>query len=419
MNHDFSCAHPQNQPHVSIQYRALCRCYQRFLQAASYLVKWPKPILLEGENSVLALPERIRQDGVKRLLVITDPGIAALGLMEDFLASLDSAEIQYVVFDQTIANPTADTVEDALLLYKAHQCEGIAAFGGGSPMDCAKAVGARVVRPKKSIRQMRGVLKVLLKLPPLYAIPTTAGTGSETTIAAVISDPQTHVKYQIDDLRLVPHLAVLDPRLTIGLPGQMTAATGMDALTHAVEAYLGRSNTKETEEMAKKAVELIFDNLEAAYADGQNLTARMNMLKASHYAGIAFTRAYVGYVHALAHAVGGAYNVPHGLANAVILPHVLAHYGKPAEKKLAQLADWAHLTFSSDSNEIKAWKFINAVRKMNASMKIPSSLPVIRKEDVALLAKRAVKEANPLYPVPVIYGQKDLEELLFEIGDLK
>ena len=409
----------QNESHVSFFYRISCRCYQRFLQAASYLVKWPKPFLLEGENSVLALPERIRQDGIQRLLVITDPVISDLGLMHGFLAGLEKNRVHYVIFDRTIANPTEETVEEALQLYKTEQCEAIAAFGGGSPMDCAKAVGVRIARPKKSIRQLRGVLKVLFKLPPLYAIPTTAGTGSETTIAAVISDSQTHVKYQIDDPRLVPHLAVLDPCLTVGLPRLMTAATGMDALTHAVEAYLGKSNTKETEAMAKEAVELIFANLETAYENGRNMTARMNMLKASHDAGIAFTRAYVGYVHALAHAVGGAYGVPHGLANAVILPHVLAHYGKPAERKLAQLADWAHLTFSSDSNEVKAWKFIHAVRRMNASMGIPSSLDVIKKEDVPLLAKRAVKEANPLYPVPVIYGQKDLEDLLYEIGNLK
>lgn len=403
---------------VSFPYKVYCRSFQRIMQTASYFVKWRKPLLLEGENSILILPEKIKQENIHRLLIVTDPGIVSLGLMDSLLSGLSAQGIFYAVFDQTIANPTSDTVEHALEMYKKNRCEAIIAFGGGSPMDCAKAVGARCVRPKKSIRQMRGVLKVLHKLPPLYAVPTTAGTGSETTIAAVISDPETHVKYQIDDLQLIPHLAVLDPCLTAALPGFMTSTTGMDALTHAVEAFLGRSNTKETIKMAQKAVMLIFSNLENTYRDGQNLNARMNMLKASHYAGIAFTRAYVGYIHALAHAVGGAYRIPHGLANAVILPHVLSYYGKSIEKKLAQLADWACLSSQSDSDEEKAQKFIHAIQSMNASMNIPEYLPEIKKEDIPLLASRAMQEANPLYPVPVILGQHDLEYLLYKIGNI-
>jgi len=281
-------------------------------------------------------------------------------------------------------------------------------------MDCAKGIGARIARPNKSISKMKGLLKVGKKLPLLFAIPTTAGTGSETTLAAVITDDLTHEKYPINDFNLIPHYAVLDPLLTVKLPKHITSTTGMDALTHAVEAFIGSSNTKETKQMALDAVKLIFENIKTVYDDGSNIEARKNMQLASFKAGVAFTRAYVGYVHAVAHTLGGAYNVPHGLANAVILPYVLELFGKSAHKKLALLADHINLTDPNESNENKANAFIKAIKDLNSYMNIPNKLE-INENDFDLLSKRADKEGNPLYPVPKLMNAKELKEIYYLI----
>ena len=301
-------------------------------------------------------------------------------------------------------------------MYTENNCEAIVAFGGGSPMDCAKGIGARVARPNKPISKMKGILKVMHKLPPLFAIPTTAGTGSETTLAAVISNPETHEKYPINDPVLIPRYAILDPRQTENLPPMMTSTTGVDALTHAVEAYIGSSNTKETKEMAIKATKLIFENLQTAYNDPHNLTARDNMQKAAYYAGVAFTRAYVGNVHAMAHTLGGFYGVPHGYANAVLLPHLLDEYGSTAYKKLAQLADVVGIKGANDEEKAKA--FIQAIKDLNASMDIPTKISgkwTIKDEDIPTMAKRAEAEANPLYPCPKLLDQEDFIRLFHEI----
>ena len=232
----------------------------------------------------------------------------------------DNAGIEYHVYDKTVANPTTDTVEEALAIYKDNKCDCIIGFGGGSSMDCAKAVGVRIARPKTHLSKLGGILKVHAKLPLLIAIPTTAGTGSETTLAAVIADATTRHKYAINDFPLIPRYAVLDPKVTLTLPASITATTGMDALTHAVEAYIGNSTTPGTRKDALMATELIFNNLDRASTHGSDTTARKNMLKAAYYAGCAFTKSYVGYIHAIAHSLGGEYIVPHGLSNALILP---------------------------------------------------------------------------------------------------
>lgn len=282
-------------------------------------------------------------------------------------------------------------------------------------MDCAKTAGVRLVRPRTSLSFLQGFFKVVRKVPAIFAVPTTAGTGSEATIAAVVSNPDTHEKYAISDPALRPRFAILDPLVTVGLPKHITSTTGMDALTHAVEAFIGRSNTRHTKKDALKACKLIFENLPTAYEDGQNLEARTNMLLASHYAGLAFTRAYVGYVHAIAHKLGGFYGVPHGLANAVILPYVLDYYGNKIYKQLAQLADAAGIKADDESEKAKA--FINAIKDLNDSMQIPKTIRELREEDIPKLAKMAMKEGNPFYPVPVIMSRQDCEELLKKLLD--
>lgn len=389
-------------------YKFFCRIYQVIFKLVSYFLPWRKPQLLEGENSLNKLPALIKNKGIDSVLVVSDKGIASLGLMDGLLSGLSDEGITYVVYDKTVPNPTIDNIEEALQIYKINNCKSIVAFGGGSSMDCAKGVGARVARPNKSIPQMKGVLKVRKKLPPLFAIPTTAGTGSETTIAAVVTNSNTHEKYAINDTSLIPYYAVLDPLLTVKLPPHITGTTGIDALTHAVEAYIGRSNTNETKNQSREAVKLIFDNVFEAYSNGANIVARANMQKASFLAGLAFTRAYVGYVHAIAHTLGGFYSLPHGLANAIILPYVLEYYGKSAHKPLAELADLVGISEKADTDEQKAIKFIDAIKKLNESMSIPKKVKVIVESDIPLMAKRAFSEGNPLYPVPKIMSKEDM-----------
>ena len=389
------------------------RVYQRTYKAAEYLFDWSEPQLLKGPGAIKELPALVKAKGVSSVLVVTDKGLMGLHILDSLFESLEKQNIKYIVFDGVQPNPSIENIEQARRLYLKNGCNGIIAFGGGSPMDCAKAAGARIMNPNMTVSQMRGQLKIRHKLPPLFAVPPTAGTGSETTLAAVVTNTQTHEKYAINDPKLRPKYAVLDPELTVGLPKSITAATGMDALTHAVEAYIGLSGTPSTDDYAEKATKLIFENLETAYNDGKNLEARENMLVASFYAGMAFTRAYVGYVHAIAHNLGGLYGTPHGLANAVILPHVLDYFGGTAYYKLARLADIVGIDGLDDTE--KAIKFTDAIRQMNMNMKIPEHFDFIKEEDVPLLAERALKEANPLYPVPKIMDKADCEAVIREI----
>ncbi len=400
---------------MSKLFNAYCRVYQKALYVGSFFLDWSKPELLKGEGAVKQLPSAIKDKGLSKVLVVTDKGLMSLNLLDSLFEELEKTGISYVVFDGVQPNPTIDNIEDAVELYLENGCQGIVAFGGGSPMDCAKACGARIARPDKTVPQMRGVLKVNKKLPPLFAVPTTAGTGSETTVAAVVSNPITHEKNAINDNHLIPKVAVLDPELTVGLPKHITSTTGMDALTHAVEAYIGKSNTFKTKKYAEKATKLIFDNLYNAYEDGKDLDARMNMLEASFWAGAAFTRAYVGYVHAIAHNLGGHYGIPHGLANAVILPYVLDWYGKSAYKKLAKLADIAGLETMGMNKEQKAKLFIAEIRAMNEKMGIPSKFDQIKEDDIPVIVERALKEANPLYPVPRIMTAEDCESVIRQL----
>ncbi len=393
-------------------FNVYCRVYQKVLFVGSQLLDWRKPELLKGAGAVKQLPGTIKEKGLSKVLVVTDKGLMSLKLLDSLFEELEKTGINYVVFDGVQPNPTIDNIEDAVELYNQNGCEGIVAFGGGSPMDCAKACGARIARPDKTIPEMRGVLKVMKKLPPLFAVPTTAGTGSETTIAAVVSNPVTHEKNAINDNHLIPKIAVLDPELTVGLPKHITSTTGMDALTHAVEAFIGKSNTPGTKKAAKKATKMIFDNIFTAYENGKDIEARANMLEASFWAGVAFTRAYVGYVHAIAHNLGGHYGIPHGLANAVILPYVLDYYGSSAYKKLAILADVAGLPTMGMNNEQKAKLFIATIREMNEKMGIPSKFDCIKEDDIPVIVERALKEANPLYPVPKIMDKKDCEAVI-------
>lgn len=398
-----------------IMFVIFCRVFQFLFNFGAMLLPWRKAVPVEGPGSIGKIPELLREQNVKKPLLITDNGLVKAGVARRVIDVLEKAQVSYVMFSDVEPNPSVNTVNKIQSLYLEQGCDGIIALGGGSSMDAAKGAAARVVRPKKSVNQLGGLLKVLKKLPLFIAIPTTAGTGSETTIAALITDTQTHHKYAIMDLSLIPRYAILDSELTTGLPPAITAATGMDALTHAVEAYLCWAyNTSESIQFALDAVKIIFSNLEKAYTDGKNIQARQAMLLASYKAGFAFTRAGVGNIHAIAHTLGGLYNTPHGLANAVILPKVLEDYGKKAHKKLARLAETAGLVSPSDTKTKaeKARIFIDAVYAMNERMGIPAGFDFIKSEDIARMIKWADKESNPLYPVPVIYNKKRFGKII-------
>lgn len=399
---------------MNVASRIFCRVFQGAFRLALPLLPYREPKLYDQVQELESLLKELHPAAV---LLVTDHGLYQEGLTKSVEALLNKLNIRCVIYADTNANPTVSNVEEARRLYVNGKCECIIALGGGSPMDCAKGVGARIAYPKKSLAQLKGLLKVLRRIPTLIAIPTTAGTGSEVTLTAVLTDDVKKHKYTMNDFTLIPRHAVLDPHLTRSLPPSLTATTGMDALTHAVEAYIGRSTTRKTRALALEAVRLIFANLERAYQNGADRTARRRMLRASYAAGIAFSMSYVGYVHAVAHSLGGQYNLPHGLTNAVLLPNVLEAYGGSIHRKLHDLAMAAGVSDENDSHAAAAQKFIEAVRSMNARMHIPTVLPCIRREDVPLMAAHAAKEANPLYPVPVLMTARELERFYLQVAD--
>ena len=391
-----------------------CRVFQFAFHMALPILPYREPEIF---YSIDALPELLKKQGDDRVLLVTDPGLRGCGAtapLEDLLAR---SGIHCAVYDQTRPNPTVCNVEEALGLYHRENCRGLIAFGGGSSMDCAKAVGARVAYPKKPLYRMKGILRVLRRIPTLIAIPTTAGTGSEVTVTAVITDTDRMHKYTMNNFTFIPRYAVHDPDVTLTLPPNLTATTGMDALTHAVEAYIGGSTSKETRRLAEEAVALIFENLENAYANGRDRSARANMLRAAYAAGVAFSKSYVGYIHAVAHSLGGQYNIPHGLANSVLMPIVLEDYGEKVYHKLKKLAVVAGVASEADSDQTAAGKFIAAIRTLNRNMGIPEKLSGIREEDIPEMAKHADREANPLYPVPVLMNARELERYYRRVAE--
>ena len=395
-------------------YKVFCRIFQTVFHLALPILPYRNPKIYDN---ITGIGQLLREQKINSVLLITDPILRSAGITAPLEAFLRDQNIRCVVYDKTCPNPTVRNVEEARKLYVDEKCQGLIAFGGGSSMDCAKAVGARVVYPNRSLDQLKGLLRVWRKLPLLIAIPTTAGTGSEVTVTAVITDSEKKHKYTMNNFTFIPPYAVLDPEVTFTLPPSVTATTGMDALTHAVEAYIGGSTSRETRTLALETVKLVFENIETAYRDGTNRPARANMLYAAHKAGIAFSKSYVGYIHAVAHSLGGQYNIPHGLANSVLMPIVLEAYGEAAHKKLHELGIAAGVAGSGDSHREGAEKFIQAIRDLNRRLGIPETLPGIRKEDILQMARHAAKEANPLYPVPVLMSAGELEQFYYKVAD--
>ncbi len=399
---------------MNVFFKMYCRVFQFCFKVALPILPYKDPKIIDSlENISNVLIEKNKS----KPMIVTDKTISSLGLMNVLLESLKNNNIEYVIYDNVVANPTTDNCAEALKLYKDNNCDCLIAFGGGSPMDCAKGTGALVARPKKSLNKMSGILKVGKKIPLLIAVPTTAGTGSETTLAAVIVDSKTRHKYAIEDFPLIPKYACLDESVTMSLPAHIVSTTGMDALTHAIEAYIGNSTTRKTRKDSLEAIKLIFDNILVSYNE-KTPESRKNMLIAAHKAGRAFSKSYVGYVHAIAHSLGGKYNTPHGLANAVILPYVLKEYGKYAQKKLKKIAVYLGYATKKDSKKDAAKIIIDKIEEYNKLMNIPTTIEGIKKDDIEGMVNYAYKEANPLYPVPKLWSKKTLAKMYMIVGGL-
>ena len=393
---------------MNIFKKIYCRTYQFCFRVALPLLPYRQPKILESNEEVL---ETLKNEKINKIFFVTDKTIKGLGLTAPLEKTLTDGGLEVVIFDNVLPNPTISLVEEGLKKYTESSCEAIIALGGGSVIDCAKTIGARIVKPNKPVKKMKGLLKICKKLPTLIAIPTTAGTGSETTLAAVITDDETHHKYPINDFSLIPHYALLDYHLTLGLNQKITSTTGMDALTHAVEAFIGQSTTPQTRKASVESIRLIKENLKEVYDNGQNADARQKMLRASYLAGVAFTKSYVGYNHAIAHTLGGKYGVAHGLANAIILPHTLKSYGKSVYNKLSKLAKLTKIANEFDSKEVASKKFINWIEELNKYFNIPDYVEQLIEDDIPELAAKADMEGNPLYPVPKLMDKNELSEI--------
>ena len=392
---------------MNIFKKAFCRVYQLAFRAALPVLPYREPKIL---GDIAEIAPVLAGKKISSVLLVTDKFLFESGITDRLRSSLADAGIKCAVYSDTRPNPTVQNCDEAKALYINEGCNAIIAFGGGSSIDCAKALGILIAYPKKTLEQMRGNLKVWRRIPTLFAIPTTAGTGSEVTVTAVITDPERKHKYTANNFTTIPHYAVLDPEVTFTLPKHLTATTGMDALTHAVEAYIGRSTSKETRGLSLEATRLIFQNIEVAYNNPTDRNARENMLRASYMAGMSFTKSYVGYIHAVAHSLGGQYNIPHGLANSVLLPIVLRDYGSIIHKKLWNLGKAAGVVSDTDTIEDGAEKFIRAIEEKNSNMGIGKTFPEIKKEDIPTMAHHADKEGNPLYPVPRLMDARELEK---------
>ena len=375
------------------------------------LLPIPQPTMLVGPGASGRLGQAVNDFGHHKILIVTDAVITRLGLMAPMTTALRAGGTAFTVFDAITPDAPLPLIEKGIALFEAEGCDALIAFGGGSAMDAAKAIALSVTNHKHP-RQLVGYFKGRRAPAPLYAVPTTAGTGSEVTVAAVVSDPVNNRKLVIADTRIVPRMAALDPSLMVGLPAPITAATGMDALTHAIEAFVGHWGTAFTDRMALSAVGMIFENLPLVFANGHDLAAREKMALASTYAGQAFTRANVGYVHAIAHQLGGLYHTPHGLANAIMLPHVLQFLRPAIEDKLAVLAVRAGVGQADEPEAVLAQKFLDAVDAMNARLGIPRQLDALREADIPALAKAACWEADTNYPVPRYMSQAVCEGVI-------
>lgn len=387
------------------------RCLMVLLKLIARTMSIRQPQLLAGPGSSLQLCDAIAAAGVRRLLIVTDSMLARIGLLEPMRQRLTQSGVTVVVYDGVQPDPTIEQIEAGVDLLRRSDSQAVLAIGGGSSIDAAKIISARATN-SKSITQMMGVLKLRKAILPLYAVPTTAGTGSEVTIGAVVSDPARQRKLTVIDPKLVPQMAALDGSLMKGLPPAITAATGMDVLTHAIEAFVSRLATPETDRAALEATRLVMQYLPRAMVNGADEEARQQMAWASYQAGLAITKAGVGYVHAISHNFGGRYHTPHGLANAIVLPYVLEYSRTHCVDRLAKLAQSSGLGSASENRQQLADRLIGHIRAMNRSFGIPAGLKALRDADIPQIAAAALQEAHFTYGVPRYMDQARCEQML-------
>ncbi|BDG05578.1 iron-containing alcohol dehydrogenase [Anaeromyxobacter oryzae] len=354
-------------------------------------------VSLMGVGSSKQAGEQAKALGATKALIVTDKVLNQLGVAARIRGQLEEAGVKAVIFDGAEPNPTDTNVHDGLKVYQHEKCDAIVSLGGGSAHDCAKGVGM-VATNGGNIRDLEGINKTKKPMPPFVAINTTAGTASEMTRFCIITNTSTHVKMAIVDWRCTPNVAINDPVLMVGKPPALTAATGMDALTHAVEAYVSIAATPITDACAIKAIELIAENLQPAVANGANLDARDKMAYAEYLAGMAFNNASLGYVHAMAHQLGGFYNLPHGVCNAILLPSVCEFNAIAAAKRLGDVAVALGEQIDGLAPIDAAAKGIAAIRKLSRSIGIPAGLKElgVKEADLPTMAENAKKDACQL-----------------------
>lgn len=324
-------------------FRNFCyRIYQSVLLHVMHIIRYNNKVI-SGRGTVYCIPDMLEKQNIKNVLIITGPHIVKSDMFNKIMAVFKKKGLRFTVFYGTSAETGINSVERARKLYFLKSCDAIVAIGGGSVIDCAKAAASGIANSKKSISSLSGYQKVGRKIPIIVAAPATAGTGAEVTACAVIKDINGD-KRVIADTRISPQYAVLDPLMTENLPKDLTAYTGMDALTHATESYINKYSLKSAREDAQTAVKLIAENITSVYYKNGGVYSRKNMLEASYLAGRAFMRTSLGYVHAIGHAIGSKYNLPHGMVVAVVLPYVLEWYGRCVYKKLAKLSDIAGIS---------------------------------------------------------------------------
>ncbi|EJT6501212.1 L-threonine dehydrogenase [Clostridium perfringens] len=354
-------------------------------------------ISLMGAECLKDAGDQVGELGFKKALIVTDKVLGQIGIVKKVTDVLDNKNIEYAIYDETKPNPTVKNVNDGLALLKEKECDFVISLGGGSAHDCAKGI-ALLATNGGEIKDYEGVDKSKKPQLPMVGINTTAGTGSEMTLFAIITDEERHIKMALVDKHLTPIIAVNDPMLMLAMPKSLTAATGMDALTHAIEAYVSTSATPITDACAEKAIELISNYLVNAVENGQDVEARDMMAYAEYLAGMAFNNASLGYVHAMAHQLGGFYNLPHGVCNAILLPHVQEYNKATSASRLAKIAKIMGGNIEGLTDEQGADLCIDMIKSLSQTIGIPEGLGVlgVKESDFETLATNALNDACSL-----------------------
>ncbi|WP_314231566.1 iron-containing alcohol dehydrogenase [Solobacterium moorei] len=391
----------------------LLRVRQAIFSPIQKIQLYMQPKMIKGEHALLDLVDVLKEKHLTHYMIVTTPGFIKRGTLQPFFETLTQNDIQYSIFHDVKPDPEISDVEKLKEMFIKDGCQALIAIGGGSVIDCSKAALACVPMKNLDVKTIFHTGRVSKQLPLLIAVPTTAGTGSEVTAGAVITDPIKKRKYALSHLFLIPKYAVLDASLLTSLPAKMTAYSGMDALTHAIEAYINCFNNRKTNEYALCAIKSIFQYLVPSFEDGLNMQYRLELLEASYNAGVAISNNYVGYVHAIAHGIGGMYHLQHGMINAIILPIVLEEYGGAVVGKLAKIADVVGINGITDQEKSK--QFIQKLKELNHIFSIPTSISEIQNEDIHYLATGAEKEGNPTYPTPVTWNVAQFEKVIRKI----